>query len=52
MQVADCSPGSDVAVFLNLLAALADDDAKRAGRPAELLADGLGGVEPADLDTP
>ena len=51
-QVADCSPGSDVAVFSNLLAALADDDAERAGRPAELLADGLGGVEPADLDAP
>ena len=51
-QLADGSPGSGVAVFSNLLAALADDDAERAGHPAELLADDLGGVEPADLDAP
>ena len=49
-QVAAGSPGSGVAVFSDLLAALADDDAERAGRPAELLADGLGGAELADLD--
>jgi hypothetical protein len=52
MRVAAGSPGSGVAVFSDLLAALADDDAERAGRPAELLADGLGGVELADLDAP
>jgi hypothetical protein len=51
-QMAAGSPGSGVAVFSDLLAALADDDAERAGRPAELLADGLGGAELANLDAP
>jgi hypothetical protein len=31
---------------------LVDGDAQRVGRPAELLADGLGRVDPADLDAP
>ena len=51
-QVADRYPGSSVAVFSDLLLALADGDAERARRPAELLADGLGRVDLADLDAP
>ena len=51
-QVADCYPGSSVAVFSDLLVALADGDAERAGRQAGLLADDLGRVDPAGLDAP
>jgi hypothetical protein len=51
-QLAQRYPGSGVAVFSDLLVALADGDAPRIGRPAALMVDGLGGVDPDDLDAP
>jgi hypothetical protein len=51
-QMAERYPGSSLAVFSDLLAALLNGDAHRIGRPAQLLADGLGSLDPADLDAP
>jgi hypothetical protein len=52
IQLARRYPGSGVAVFCDLLVALIEGDAQRAGRQAELLGSDLGGVDPADLDAP